>query len=431
MESIELSVTSDGYYAVISYDSIHKKRTNNQDKISMIVDSLNIKATKAIYDSGNLKLFYGQDSYLILDNYKKYKNRLLYKKLSKAIVDSTNIVKTTSSIKKIAFKSFVFATLFTSAISLTKNIKIDVSDTVDNISTDNYDTNDTNTILKPLLSDFYEINKKEYVEDICNLDINDETLENDFSSRLQTSIDIYNKVIPNNNIYPIGERLNSYEINNILDFSSKEEYSYFTKYAAIYGIDPYLLLALADNESSLNHYDNIPGGSKYRNHAVGITQQEDPILYEREVGAYNYETNNIDKINLNMENAIDIEKNIQMAAMILQNLLQKYKNPYIAIQAYNYSESVMDILISRCASDNNYSIDDILLNPTLLNWYIKDMHNNPLKYINSWSYSTYGNDNYISSVLGLYVGSDSRYLVDGELYNCDLLTGNITKEKVR
>ena len=132
-----------------------------------------------------------------------------------------------------------------------------------------------------------------------------------------------------------------------------------------------------------------------------------------------------------MENAIDIEKNIQMAAMILQNLLQKYKNPYIAIQAYNYSESVMDILISRCASDNNYSIDDILLNPTLLNWYIKDMHNNPLKYINSWSYSTYGNDNYISSVLGLYVGSDSKYLVDGELYNCDLLTGNITKEKVR
>ena len=34
-------------------------------------------------------------------------------------------------------------------------------------------------------------------------------------------------------------------------------------------------------------------------------------------------------------------------------------------------------------------------------------------------------------ILGLYVGSDSKYLVDGELYNCDLLTGNITKEKVR
>ena len=170
-----------------------------------------------------------------------------------------------------------------------------------------------------------------------------------------------------------------------------------TKYSTMYGIDPCLFRALCTQESHFNHDVNP------KNSAIGVCQIEQTNFGDV-AKAYDYETNTYDYLDINYENAANLEKNIQLGAMLFQKKLDKYGDLYIAIQSYNYGESMMDHLINLSGLEKP-TYEQLLPR-------INDVHNNPSKYINNWEYSTYGDNLYPQNVLRYLPGNITYYNID-------------------
>lgn len=217
--------------------------------------------------------------------------------------------------------------------------------------------------------------------------------------------------IPDNAVFSVGSALTEYVLNKI---ENSESLYYYKKYGEMYGIDPFILIAKGIQEASLNHNSCIPGGSNYNGYGVGICQLESPD--GREIVAHNYLTNEDDIIYLTMNNAIDLETNIKMGAMLFQNCLERCNgNLYLAIQSYNYSPGMMNIVLNKYATQIGSTVDAVKSNLTDTGWLniVQDVHNNPTNYVNSWEHSTYGDENYIENVLRYFVG-DKTYFYFGE-----------------
>ena len=210
-----------------------------------------------------------------------------------------------------------------------------------------------------------------------------------------------------------------------------------------YGIDPYLFSALLMQESSLQHYDTLPGGKLYNGYGVGACQLENPN--GQKVTGFNHATGKKVTIENTMENACNFESNVEMGIMIFQNTLEKYKgNIYFALQSYNYGKGAVDAIICIYADEIGKSYDEVVNNTNDFGWmkYVQMLHRTPRSfanlintnkypelqitadYLKKWSYDTYGDENYICNVLSYYIGIYSKNQLGDNMYEQNLLTGD-------
>ena len=129
----------------------------------------------------------------------------------------------------------------------------------------------------------------------------------------------------------------------------------FTKYGNMYGVDPRLLMAIATQESSGDHYSHLSGGA-----AMGIMQIEKSVWIGHSVSAYNFETGEKDKINITHEALEDLETNIQIGTMIWRNRIEANNyNIALGTQEYNFGPGNMDKVFASFNYDTGITKSDL------------------------------------------------------------------------
>lgn len=129
----------------------------------------------------------------------------------------------------------------------------------------------------------------------------------------------------------------------------------FVKYGERYGVDPNLLMAIAAQESSGDHYSNLSGGC-----AMGIMQIEKSVWLGHSVSAYNFETGEKDKVNITQEALEDLETNIQIGTMIWRNRIEENNyNIAIGTQGYNYGPGNMNTVFESFSYDTGITKNDL------------------------------------------------------------------------
>lgn len=220
--------------------------------------------------------------------------------------------------------------------------------------------------------------------------------------------------------FSVGSEVNEYfymVLNN-----NQYLHDMFIKYGEMYGVDPYILMAKAFQESSFNHNACLPGGKNYNGYGVGIMQHESPD--GREIVAHNYKTGQDDVMYLTMDNAVNVEKNIQMGAMHFQKCLEDNNgNLLLALQSYNYGQGMVNSILKRYADERGLTVDAVKSSYSDTEWLslVTDAHNNAWRYISGWD-GYYGDDHYIKHVLRYFIGSDTYYYYNGEKVVFDLNT---------
>lgn len=127
------------------------------------------------------------------------------------------------------------------------------------------------------------------------------------------------------------------------------------KYAKMYGLDPMLVIGIATQERGIHSETMDRGG------ATGLMQIQNSVWENGELSAYNYETNSVEKITVNINNLSDVEYNIKVGCMILQNTF-KYMNynTLAAIQCYNMGYGNMQKILNEYSISSGKSMDEIL-----------------------------------------------------------------------
>lgn len=397
-----------------------RKKIRSKKNIDLFVDSLGTP-DKMFMGIEDLKLVYdGCD--VILKNYRKYNNRFLYMKIMKKInanVDVTDV--TYTNIEKIGYlaKKLLLnrnSIIALAAISVIGGVKLSQPNT-DSVPETFAVVEGLNDILEATPEFYFEEEEAAFdVESYLSLDNRINEIEN-----IQ-----YNE---QNSSFNICSNLDEYALNKLVKYY--EEYGHIYMNASKkYGVDPYLLLSLAMTETSLLHENTIPGGCNYNGSAVGVMQIE-RVHIGSEVTAYNYELGEYETVKITEDKLIDLETNVEIGAMMFQNNLEKYNNNvYIAIQAHNYGEQTMDLIINAYSKETGKTFEEITLDYGDLGWlkYVDDVHNNPHKYLSNWSYNTYGNNNYIYSVMGYYMGQNVVNNTQDSYYVYDLTNDTCTKE---
>lgn len=113
----------------------------------------------------------------------------------------------------------------------------------------------------------------------------------------------------------------------------------FEKYGKMYGVDPYLLVAIAARESSGSHYDK--NGAVKVGAATGLMQLE--RLGDRSVTAHNFETGSKESFTVTNESAKEIESNVKWATMYVASQMERYKYNFLkGLQSYNFGSFYRD-----------------------------------------------------------------------------------------
>lgn len=196
----------------------------------------------------------------------------------------------------------------------------------------------------------------------------------------------------------------------------------YQKYAQMYGVDVNLLMAQAMQESGLVHDDFNPEG------AYGISQIEH-TLFGSTISAYNYETGQMENLEVTEEGAMDLETNIRYGAARMQEQLRKYhNNVYIALQAYNYGP-IMNDLLTLYAKEQGCTVDQVTTNLNDFGWLekVEDLHFYPQNYI-EWEYETYGDNEYLSNIMR-YVDTD--LFMNKDENGFDVLTNLKNNQSIR
>lgn len=104
-----------------------------------------------------------------------------------------------------------------------------------------------------------------------------------------------------------------------------------TKYANMYGIDPKIAIAVFTHERGYHSNVMDSGG------AIGLCQVQLDVWDDKDVKAFNFETNSWETYHIKEENIKNLEQNIKAGVMILQESLRQVS--YILLQGvqnYNY-----------------------------------------------------------------------------------------------
>ena len=139
---------------------------------------------------------------------------------------------------------------------------------------------------------------------------------------------------------------------------------YFVKYGNRYGVDPELLIAIAAQEGSGKHYENVGKGA-----AEGIMQIQKSVHIGETLRVYNYETNQYDTIYVTAEKLQDLESNIETGAAIWADYLRMYNgNIPLTLQAYNFGPGNIKKVLNACSEAEGISKEDIIADPTYNGW---------------------------------------------------------------
>lgn len=130
--------------------------------------------------------------------------------------------------------------------------------------------------------------------------------------------------------------------------NAKRYMEVFQKVGPCYGIDPNLLVAIMAQESAGIHHDYSQNGC-----AIGGMQIEN-FWHNKNLTAYNFETQSEETIVVSEERLKDFWYNAKVACMILQNSLKdcNFDIPK-AIQTYNYGTSNMNYLGNDWINNRN------------------------------------------------------------------------------
>lgn len=264
--------------------------------------------------------------------------------------------------------------------------------------------NDINTILESQELDLLEENKEELKEAIeiakASLEMSGERSVIDLRSMPNESFDdinitksdnkvednkskdeedyySYNLEVELENSLNVSQHLisdDSEEEVVLIDTSNAMKYwDYFEYYGYTYGVDPYLLVAIATQESGGDHYNTIAGGDKYNGYGYGIMQIEQPGTITKKITAYNHTTQSYDVMQIDSEKDVySVSSNIKAGAMMFaQKAKENQYNPYVTIQAYNYGVSGVNYALSYYLADgDNDKVDEIFNNKKQLSEYI-------------------------------------------------------------
>ena len=159
--------------------------------------------------------------------------------------------------------------------------------------------------------------------------------------------------------YSYEDRSNNSNIENARRYEDT-----FKKYANMYGLDKDLLMAIAAQESSGDHYNNLNSNQPGK----GIMQIEYVHIGEN-LSAHNFETNTEDSIKVDMNTLSDLDSNIKIGAMILRNCIDSYNcNIPLSLQTYNFGPGNINKVLNSCSSIENISIDKLKNDPTNNSW---------------------------------------------------------------
>ena len=155
------------------------------------------------------------------------------------------------------------------------------------------------------------------------------------------------------------DRSNGQEVEN-----AKRYEDIFEKYARQYGVDKNLLIAMAAQESSGQHYEKLDCGA-----AEGIMQIEKKVHIDTTIYSYNFNLGKVESFDITRENIRDLDTNIKISAMILRNCLEYYNyNIPMGLQAYNMGCGSVEKVVERCSSSEGLTEDTIINTQTNNEW---------------------------------------------------------------
>lgn len=258
------------------------------------------------------------------------------------------------------------------------------------------------------------VSENEFIIDEPKVVMNNVSIDktNDFDNPLS---------LESKKLFEVG---NNKHIDHVYNYMDTREYIYFEKNSFIYGTPAQIMVALGMKETDLMHDECLPNGERYNGCALGILQLEQNC--NNAVTAYNYNSDSEQTVRYSDEQLCNIDNNIQVGCMRFQHALEKYEgNIYVAIQAHNYGETMMDKALKLTAADKNIEVSELLTNYQDLSWlkYVNDIHDNPHKYLSNWKYDTYGDSEYLSKVLSYCPTDKVTYQYDGNEVTFDLQYG--------
>lgn len=209
----------------------------------------------------------------------------------------------------------------------------------------------------------------------------------------------------------------------INEVKNSEMGALFQKYCTRYGIDINLVLAQFMQESGLKH-DEFNSEAAY-----GVTQIEN-TLFSSTVEVYNFETNGYETIEITEDKALDLESNIQIGVAKIQEKMRDYcYNVYMGLQSYNYGSAMFNHVLGHYEERTNQSREALISTLAYSDWEqdVQYIHENPARYTKEKNFqngATYGDDQYISHVLG-YLGTPflTYRTLDGNSLYVNLSTG--------
>lgn len=187
-----------------------------------------------------------------------------------------------------------------------------------------------------------------------------ETLNEVIESETNETEDEINQMLQSDEFhFSYTDRSNSEEMNN-----ARRYQDLFELYGNRYGVDPNLLMAMAAQENSGQHYEALNGS-----YATGIMQIERSANVGHTISAFNYETGEVDTVLMTQDAIEDLETNIQVGTMILRNRLEENNyNLIYSLQKYNMGDGNMYRSLSMCSAIENIPIEELVNNRTNPEW---------------------------------------------------------------
>lgn len=309
------------------------------------------------------------------DKYMKRKQRL---KIIGNIFSNMKVSRKNAALGKIVVTASLFAVIATNGLGAKKSEPISATEA--NASTSIVYMQETN--IDETIDRLDETPEAEIIEEkVVEVQLQEEKQE-------ETKKEQLNSMFQEESFhFTYEDRSNNESINK-----AKRYEDIFEKYANRYGLDKDLLMAMAAQESSGEHYDNLGD----RKPAAGIMQIEKAIHIGEEVKAYNFETNQMETVKVTKEKLHDIESNIQIGSMILRGYIENnnYNIP-LAVQTYNMGPGNMSKVLNTCGDLENIEVSEMRNNPTNNEW------------LNYRAFLKVGDSKYVEHVFS-YLGKDKN-----------------------
>lgn len=205
-------------------------------------------------------------------------------------------------------------------------------------------------------------------------------------------------------------------------------FPHFEKYGEMYGVDPYILVAKAAQESGGDHERH-----KNPNSGYGIMQIEQPGRVMTGASAFNLQTGQVDKMTISGPSAIsNVEDNIKAGTMIFATRAAEVEsNVLIALQGYNYGPAGINTVLRLYSEASGKTVKQIQKDTKDTGWmaYREQVHLDPNgtigKYNPSFNWTkrpTFGDPKYIENVLRYYNSTGGTpYIIskEGTKYSMD------------